>query len=122
PSGQGGQPLPQPQQPAAPGSDPAAQISAALRELAQGGQISAQVVARDNAALLVRTAAGATLALNNLAAALEQANIAVLNAALKLQLNPANPSQATVTQANGSALQPPLTATAQPPTAAQLAI
>ncbi len=126
PAGQGGQPLPQPQQqtpaPPAAGGDPAAQISAALRELAQGGQISAQVVARDNAALLVRTAAGATLALNNLAAALEQANVAVLNAALKLQLNPANPSQATVTQANNAVLQPPLTALAQPPTAAQLAI
>lgn len=124
PTGQaGGQPPPNPQQPPAAtptGADPAAQISAALRELAQGGQITATVVARDQAALLVRTAAGATLALNNLAAALEQANVAVLNAALKLQLNPASPNQATVTHANGASLQPPLQAMVQPPSAAQM--
>ncbi|MCW0235635.1 MAG: hypothetical protein OJJ21_18685 [Ferrovibrio sp.] len=97
-------------------------LAASASELAKGGQIAAQVVARDNLALLVRTAAGNTLALTNLAQAFEQANIAVLNAAIKLQLNPANPQQATVISANGTTLQPPLTALAQPPTAAQLAL
>jgi hypothetical protein len=97
-------------------------VDAGASELAKGGQIAAQVVARDNATLLVRTAAGNTLALTNLAQAFEQANVAVLNAAIKLQLNPANPQQAAVVSVNGTALQPPLAALAQPPTAAQLAL
>lgn len=97
-------------------------LAASASELAKGGQIAAQVVARDNLALLVRTAAGNTLALTNLAQAFEQANIAVLNAAIRLQLNPANPQQATVVSVNGATLQPPLAALAQPPTAAQLAL
>lgn len=101
----------------------ASEIDSSAAELTKGGQIQAQVVARDNAALLVRTAAGNTLTLaGNLAAKLEQANIAVLTAALTIKLNPENPQQATVVSANGLALQPPLTALAQPPTAAQLAI
>jgi len=101
----------------------AAEIDSSAAELAKGGQIQAQVVARDNSALLVRTAAGNTLTLaGNLAAKLEQANIAVLTAALSIKLNPENPQQATVVSANGVTLQPPLTALAQPPTAAQLAI
>src|SRR3546814_16573342 len=45
---------------------------------------------------------------------------ALLTAVLKLQLNAENPQQATVTTVNGSALQPPVAAVAQPPTAAQL--
>lgn len=104
------------------GSSDATEIASSASELAKGGQINAQVVARDNSALLVRTAAGNTLALTNLAQAFEQANVAVLNAAIKLALNPENPQQATVVNVNGTALQPPLTATAQPPTAAQLAL
>lgn len=114
-SGAAPQPSPPP-----PSSGAAAQISASLSELAKGGQFSAQVVARDGQALLVRTAAGTTLALNNLATLLAQANTAVLAAALKLQLNPANPQQATVVSANGVTLQPPLTVQAQPPTTAQM--
>jgi hypothetical protein len=109
---QGGSPPPQ---------NNAAAIDAASRELASGGQISAQVIARDNAALLIRTAAGNMLNLANLATLLEQANVAVLAAALKIQLNPQAPQQATVVSANGVTLQPPLTAQLQPPTAAQLA-
>jgi len=100
----------------------AAEIAASARELARGGQISAQVVARDAAALLVRTAAGNTLALTNLAQAFEQANLATLNAAIKLQLNPANPQQATVLSVNNATLPLPLPAQAMPPTAAQLAL
>jgi len=100
----------------------AAEIAASARELARGGQISAQVVARDAAALLVRTAAGNTLALTNLAQAFEQANLATLNAAIKLQLNPANPQQATVLSVNNTALPLPMPAQAMPPTAAQLAL
>lgn len=118
---------PQPQQPSNPaavlGGDAAAEIDSSAAELSKGGQIQAQVVARDNTALLVRTAAGNTLTLaGNLAAKLEQANIAVLTAALTVKLNPENPQQATIVSANGLTLQPPLTALAQPPTAAQLAI
>lgn len=100
----------------------AADIAASARELARGGQISAQVVARDSAALLVRTAAGNTLALTNLAQAFEQANLATLNAAIKLQLNPANPQQATVLSVNNTTLPLPMPAQAMPPTAAQLAL
>jgi hypothetical protein len=100
----------------------AAEIAASARELAKGGQISAQVVARDAAALLVRTAAGNTLALTNLAQAFEQANLATLNAAIKLQLNPANPQQATVLSVNNKTLPLPMPAQAMPPTAAQLAL
>lgn len=100
----------------------ATEIASSANELTKGGQIAAQVVARDNMTLLVRTAAGNTLAITNLAQALEQANLAVLNAALRLQLNPENPQQATVVSVNGTALQPPVPALAQPPTAAQLAI
>lgn len=105
----------------------AADIAASARELAKGGQISAQVVARDNMTLLVRTAAGNTLALTNLAQAFEQANLATLNAAIRLQLNPANPQQAStlnvsVLSVNNAALPVPLTAQAMPPTAAQLAL
>jgi hypothetical protein len=100
----------------------AADIAASARELARGGQISAQVVARDAAALLVRTAAGNTLALTNLAQAFEQANLATLNAAIKLQLNPANPQQATVLSVNNTTLPLPMPAQAMPPTAAQLAL
>lgn len=114
-----------PAQQTPPTSNPAgaAQISEALRALANGGQFAAQVVARDGAALLVRTATGATLSLTNLATALEQANIGtLLNAALKLQLNPNNPQLASVVSANGVSFQPPLATTAQPPTAAQLAL
>lgn len=127
-TGQGGvSTQPQPQQPSNPaavlGGDAAAEIDSSAAELSKGGQIQAQVVARDNTALLVRTAAGNTLTLaGNLAAKLEQANIAVLTAALTIKLNPENPQQATVVSANGLTLQPPLTALAQPPTAAQLAI
>ncbi|HEX6958983.1 MAG TPA: hypothetical protein VF194_13440 [Ferrovibrio sp.] len=109
-------------QPPAPGADAATRISEALRALASGGQFTAQVVAQDGATLLARTAAGTTLAFNNLATVLAQANVAVLNAALRLQLNPENPQQATVLSANGVALQPPLAALVQPPTAAQLAL
>ena len=118
----------QPQPPASPttvlqgGGNDATAIASSASELAKGGQIAAQVVARDNMSLLVRTAAGNTLVLTNLAQAFEQANLAVLNAAIKLQLNPANPQQATVLSVNGTALQPPLAALAQPPTAAQLAL
>ena len=83
---QGGAPPPQ-------NNASAAAIDAASRELASGGQISAQVVARDNAALLIRTAAGNLLNLANLAAQLEQANVAVLTAALKIQLDPQAPQQ-----------------------------
>jgi hypothetical protein len=120
-------PAPAPSQsapaPAANLGSSAAQISEALRALANGASFSAQIVARDGAALLVRAASGTTLALNNLAAALEQANIGVLlNTSVRLQLNPSNPQLATVTHANGVALQPALAATAQPPTAAQLAM
>lgn len=100
----------------------AADIAASARELARGGQISAQVVARDATALLVRTAAGNTLALTNLAQAFEQANLATLNAAIKLQLNPANPQQATVLSVNNTTLPLPMPAQAMPPTAAQLAL
>lgn len=105
----------------------AADIAASARELAKGGQVSAQVVARDNMTLLVRTAAGNTLALTNLVQAFEQANLATLNAALRLQLNPANPQQAStlnvsVLGVNNAALPVPLTAQAMPPTAAQLAL
>lgn len=99
-----------------------AEIAASARELARGGQIAAQVVARDNLTLLVRTAAGNTLALTNLAQAFEQANLATLNAAIRLQLNPANPQQATVLSVNNAALPLPLPAQAMPPTAAQLAL
>ncbi|WP_341912555.1 hypothetical protein [Ferrovibrio terrae] len=104
------------------GGGAATEIASSANELTKGGQIAAQVVARDNMTLLVRTAAGNTLAITNLAQALEQANLAVLNAALRLQLNPENPQQATVVSVNGTALQPPVPALAQPPTAAQLAI
>lgn len=105
----------------------AAEIAASARELARGGQISAQVVARDNMTLLVRTAAGNTLALTNLAQAFEQANLATLNAAIRLQLNPASPQQATslsatVLSVNNATLPVPLTAQAMPPTAAQLTL
>lgn len=128
--GQGGvsnQPQPQSQQPSANPNTVlgggATEIDSSAAELTKGGQIQAQVVARDNADLLVRTAAGNTLTLaGNLAAKLEQQNIAVLTAALTVKLNPENPQQATVISANGVTLQPPLTALAQPPTAAQLAI
>ncbi|WP_300300197.1 hypothetical protein [Ferrovibrio sp.] len=102
--------------------DAAAEISTSLRELARGGQVDATVIARDGNALLVRTAAGSTLSLPNLASVLQQANITVLNAALRLQLNPENPQQATLTAANGSALPVPLAVQVQPPTAAQLAL
>lgn len=120
--GQGGVPTqPQPS-PTTVLQGEASQIAASSSELAKGGEISAQVVARDNATLLIRTAAGNVLTLaSNLAVKLEQANIAVLNAALKIQLNPENPQQATITSAAGVTLQPPLAAQAQPPTAAQLA-
>lgn len=99
-----------------------AEIAASARELARGGQIAAQVVARDNLTLLVRTAAGNTLALTNLAQAFEQANLATLNAAIRLQLNPANPQQATVLSVNNATLPLPLPAQAMPPSAAQLAL
>lgn len=125
PASGGSAPSPPQQQPSSPTvvlQDDAAEIAASARELARGGQISAQVVARDNMALLVRTAAGNTLALTNLAKAFEQANLAALNAAIKLQLNPANPQQATVLSVNNATLPIPLPATAQPPTAAQLAL
>lgn len=130
PDGAGGQQGGVANQPQQPAPNPntvldggAAEIDSSAAELAKGGQIQAQVVARDNAALLVRTAAGNMLTLaGTLAAKLEQANIAVLTAALTLKLNPENPQQATVVSANGVALQPPLAALAQPPTAAQLAI
>lgn len=102
--------------------DAAAEISTSLRELARGGQVDATVIARDGNALLVRTAAGSTLSLPNLASMLQQANITILNAALRLQLNPENPQQATLTAANGSALPVPLAVQVQPPTAAQLAL
>lgn len=102
--------------------DAAAEISASLRELARGGQVDATVIARDGQALLVRTAAGSTLSLPNLASMLQQANIAVLNAALKLQLNPENPQQATLLAANGKPLALPIPVQVQPPTAAQLAL
>jgi hypothetical protein len=125
-SGQGtsapAQPQPQPSSPTAILKDDATAIADSARELARGGQISAQVVARDNATLLVRTAANNTLALTNLAQAFEQANLATLNAAIRLQLNPANPQQATVVSVNGATLPVPLAALAQPPTAAQLAL
>jgi hypothetical protein len=130
-SGAPAPPAPSPGQgtPAQPTSPPTAvlrddstAIADSARELARGGQISAQVVARDNAALLVRTAAGNTLALTNLAQAFEQANLATLNAAIRLQFNPANPQQATVVSVNGATLPVPLAALAQPPTAAQLAL
>src|SRR5262245_414132 len=70
---------PQTQTPSSPttvlqGGSDATEIASSASELAKGGQISAQVVARDNSALLVRTAAGNTLALTNLAQAFEQAN------------------------------------------------
>ncbi len=116
---------PPPQAPSSPSAilqGDAAEIAASARELAKGGQIAAQVVARDAAALLVRTAAGNTLALTNLAQAFEQANLATLNAAIRLQLNPANPQQATVLSVNGTALPLPMPAQAMPPTAAQLAL
>lgn len=113
---------PAPSSPTAVLQGDAAEIAASARELARGGQISAQVVARDNMALLVRTAAGNTLALTNLAQAFEQANLATLNAAIKLQLNPANPQQATVLSVNNATLPVPLPAQAVPPTAAQLAL
>ncbi|PJI39462.1 hypothetical protein [Ferrovibrio sp.] len=126
----GNAPAPAQQAPSSPTvvlQDDAADIAASARELARGGQISAQVVARDNAALLVRTAAGNTLALTSLAQAFEQANLATLNAAIRLQLNPANPQQATslsviVLSVNGTTLALPMPAQAQPPTAAQLAL
>lgn len=102
--------------------DAAAEISASLRELARGGQVDATVIARDGQALLVRTAAGSTLSLPNLASMLQQANVAVLNAALKLQINPENPQQATLTAVNGKPLALPLPVQVQPPTAAQLAL
>ncbi|WP_341898090.1 hypothetical protein [Ferrovibrio terrae] len=127
--GQSGQPQQTPASPntilqgASPqGGGAATEIASSANELTKGGQIAAQVVARDNMTLLVRTAAGNTLAITNLAQALEQANLAVLNAALRLQLNPENPQQATVVSVNGTTLQPPVPALAQPPTAAQLAI
>ncbi len=113
---------PPPSSPAAVLQGDGAEIAASARELARGGQIAAQVVARDNMTLLVRTAAGNTLALTNLAQAFEQANLATLNAAIRLQLNPANPQQATVLSVNNAALALPLPAQAQPPTAAQLAL
>ncbi|MFN4164925.1 MAG: hypothetical protein ACK4GK_10150 [Ferrovibrio sp.] len=102
--------------------DAAAEISASLRELARGGQVDATVIARDGQALLVRTAAGSTLSLPNLASMLQQANVAVLNAALKLQIDPENPQQATLTAVNGKPLALPLPVQVQPPTAAQLAL
>lgn len=102
--------------------DAAADISASLRELARGGQVDATVIARDGQALLVRTAAGSTLSLPNLASMLQQANVAILNAALKLQVNPENPQQATLTAVNGKALALPLPVQVQPPTADQLAL
>jgi hypothetical protein len=111
-----------PSSPAAVLQGDGAEIAASARELARGGQIAAQVVARDNLTLLVRTAAGNTLALTNLAQAFEQANLATLNAAIRLQLNPANPQQATVLSVNNAALPLPLPAQAMPPTAAQLAL
>lgn len=98
----------------------ATRVSDSLRDLARGSQLQAQVVARDGTTALVRTASGTTLALPSFASILEQKNIAVLNAALTIQLNAANPQQATVTAVNGIALQPPAAALAQPPTAAQL--
>lgn len=125
PSGQGapqGSPQTSTPKPSTILQDAAAEISASLRELARGGQVDATVIARDGNALLVRTAAGSTLSLPNLASLLEQANVAVLNAALKLQIDPENPQQATVTAANGKALVLPLPVQVQPPTAAQLAI
>lgn len=105
----------------------AADIAASARELARGGQVSAQVVARDKMTLLVRTAGGNTLALTNLAQAFEQANLATLNAAIRLQLSPANAQQAgalnvSVLSVNNAALPVPLTAQAMPPTAAQLTL
>ncbi|WP_374301004.1 hypothetical protein [Ferrovibrio sp.] len=121
PTGQGAPQTPTPK-PSTILQDAAAEISASLRELARGGQVDATVIARDGNALLVRTAAGSTLSLPNLASMLEQANVAVLNAALKLQIDPENPQQATVTAANGKALVLPLPVQVQPPTAAQLAI
>lgn len=102
--------------------DAAADISASLRELARGGQVDATVIARDGQALLVRTAAGSTLSLPNLASMLQQANVAILNAALKLQIDPENPQQATLTAVNGKPLALPLPVQVQPPTAAQLAL
>lgn len=123
PGGSASAPPPQaPSSPTAILQGDAAEIAASARELAKGGQIAAQVVARDAAALLVRTAAGNTLALTNLAQAFEQANLATLNAAIRLQLNPANPQQATVLSVNGTALPLPMPAQAMPPTAAQLAL
>jgi hypothetical protein len=108
------------------GGDAAAQISDSLRELAQGGAFTAQAVARDGAALLVRTAAGTTLSLTGvsagLAGLLAQTDTALLLSALRLQLNPANPQQATITAVNGNVLPAPVAALAQPPTAAQLAL
>ncbi|MEK9969021.1 MAG: hypothetical protein VW600_07780 [Ferrovibrio sp.] len=121
-SGQGAPAQAQPSAPTVILKDDATAIADSARELARGGQISAQVVARDNATLLVRTAANNTLALTNLAQAFEQANLATLNAAIRLQLNPANPQQATVVSVNGATLPVPLAALVQPPTAAQLAI
>jgi hypothetical protein len=121
----GGTSAPAQQAPASPATvlqGDAADIAASARELARGGQISAQVVARDATALLVRTAAGNTLALTNLAQAFEQANLATLNVAIKLQLNLANPQQATVLSVNNTALPLPMPAQAMPPTAAQLAL
>lgn len=133
PASGSGAPAPQqapqqtPSSPAALLQGEAADIAASARELAKGGQISAQVVARDSMTLLVRTAAGNTLALANLAQAFEQANLATLNAAIRLQLNPANPQQATslsvsVLSVNNATLPVPLTAQAMPPTAAQLTL
>lgn len=132
PAQQGTTPQPSSGQAAAPQAGAATQISDSLRELAQGGAFTAQAVARDGAALLVRTAAGTTLSLTGLsltglssgglASLLAQSDTALLTAALRLQLNPENPQQATVTAVNGTALQPPVAASAQPPTAAQLAI
>lgn len=125
PASGGGSSAPAQQTPPSPAAvlqGDAADIAASARELARGGQISAQVVARDGTALLVRTAAGNTLALTSLAQAFEQANLATLNAAIKLQLNPANPQQATVLSVNSTVLPLPMPAQAMPPTAAQLAL
>jgi len=125
--GQAAPSSPTPSSPTAVLQGDAAEIAASARELARGGQIAAQVVARDNMTLLVRTAAGNTLALTNLAQAFEQANLATLNAAIRLQLNPASAQQAaplsvTVLSVNGTALPLPMPAQAMPPTATQLAL
>ncbi len=101
------------------GGGDAVRTSDVAQAARSGGNVEAQVVARDGNAFVLRSQAGTAFVITSnptLAAVLNQ------GANLRLVVNPGTPPSVSLLAANGMALQPPLSALLQNPTPTQLAL